>query len=112
MSLTQKFDNWKHDFDEKNKINIAEAGAIYTQSLDSTLSKPGDADHPSKPGEAPHEVTGRLRASIVSEVDPSAGVARSGTTALYAKYLLAKRDYYRIAWDRVASKIQQILLKR
>lgn len=43
--------------------------------------------NPSKPGEAPHKQTGRLRVSVATEYDPDTLTARVGTNVKHGKFL-------------------------
>lgn len=112
MSIAAKLDQFMRDMKTQNRARIAEATAIYKQSLHETLGDQGDAKHPSRPGEAPHRVTGQLQSSIVSEVDEANTTSRTGTAASYTEHLLAKRNYYRIAYEKVASPLRKTLLER
>ena len=112
MSLVDKYDTWKVNFQQQNKENISEAGTIYRKSVDEVLGHRGEKDHPSHPGEAPHEVTGELRESVFLEVNPVSLEATVGTRAPHGKYLIDKRPYLRIAYDKVADQIRRALLKQ
>ena len=112
MSLSDKMDQFLRDMDTRNKANIGTAATIYKQALSDVLSTPGDKDHPSKPGEAPHRVTGQLQASIVSQVDEGHLRANVGPTANYARFLQAKHPFLRLAYERAAAEMKRILLGR
>jgi HK97 gp10 family phage protein len=73
--------------------------------------------NPSAPGEPPHKQTGRLRASVASEVDAAAQTARVGTNVKYGKYLelgtrrMKPRPWLRRSLSEVRDKIRAIFAR-
>ena len=70
----------------------------------------------SKPGEPPRKQTGRLRASVTHEVDPTTGAGRVGTNLPYGKALelgtkrgLLPRPWLRRALAEMAARVEQLL---
>lgn len=110
MSLSEKLDAWTQRFDQDNRENIARVNTIYTQAVREVLSVPGDHEHPSKPGQAPHEVTGELLKSITGGAERATSTTKA--TAPYAVFLVKVRPFWRIAYERVKPQIEQILLRK
>ncbi len=81
---------------------------VFADELRAVLSKAGTRANPSRPGEAPHMVTGQLVNSIVTEIYPALDTALVGTTAQHGKYLVATRPYLNITADRCRKKMRDI----
>jgi hypothetical protein len=74
--------------------------------------------HPSAPGEPPRKQTGRLRASVAHEVDPTSLTARVGTNLKYGRWLelgtnrLAARPWLRRALNETRPAVRRLLARR
>ena len=93
------------------------AAAIHLKAEIKLSLREGNADgtSPSKAGDPPRRVTGRLSGSIAHEVDRAKLVARVGTTLLYGKFLelgtrlMAARPFIRPGLENARHMIGRIL---
>lgn len=89
------------------------AARLLVNDIKESLSVP--APPASKRGEAPHKLTGRLRASIAQSVDADALKATIGTNLAYGKFLelgtskMPARPFLRPAVERNKDQLKQII---
>ncbi|WP_435016702.1 hypothetical protein TA3x_004276 [Tundrisphaera sp. TA3] len=109
MSLAKKLEARIKEINDKSKSNLDKAADEFERTLIKVLSVPGTRDNPSRPGEAPHKVTGKLVGSVQKFVNRAAGVAAIGPTIYYAAILRKTRDSYQIAIKRCRKDIAKII---
>lgn len=93
---------------------LAEGAATVRQEALAALSHVGRGE-PSRAGESPHRQSGRLRDSVVAEVDPRTNRATVGTHLAYGAYLefgtirMAPRPWLGPAFDAAKPSIRRLI---
>jgi len=94
------------------KRSMKKGGRTPTGKAERKMAKVGT--YHSAPGEVPRVQTGRLRASITSELHPRLPIGRVGTNVVYSKWLelgtrkMAARPYLRPALQRNINRFRRI----